>query len=179
MNEQLPDWSLPACSYAPAILIVDHDPLLLTGMAAVLDKQGFECHIARDPEAAIKAARSLDLDLIICDVTLEKYSGLALCRELREEHGQLEVPVLFTSSQQLPDVIHRTFDATGAYYLRKPFEPGVLLELVNQALWMPHLVQTRTVTRVAQGAPAKAPSIIPAPLAMGPKERVAMPGEKV
>jgi DNA-binding response OmpR family regulator len=179
MNEKLLDWSLPACSYAPTILIVDADPLLLTGMAAVLDKQGFECHIARDPEAAIKAARSLDLDLIICDVTLESYSGLALCRELREEHGQLEVPVMFTSSQQLPDVIHRTFDATGSYYLRKPFEPGVLVELVNQALWMPHLVQTRTVTRAAKPAPAKAPSVIPAPLAMGPKDRVMLPGEKV
>jgi DNA-binding response OmpR family regulator len=151
-------WS-PATSNLdrPIVLLIDNDPLLLTGMAAVLDKQGYECHLARDPEAAVKAARTLDLDLIVCDVQLGGYSGLALCREIREEHGQLEVPVMFTSQQQLPDVIHRTFDATGAYYLRKPFEPRVLMELVAQALWMPHLVASRTAVE-------KPVSRVPAPL---------------
>ncbi|HTN75100.1 MAG TPA: response regulator [Pirellulaceae bacterium] len=161
MNPAHELWSPSVSSFAPVMLIIDSDPLLLTGMAAVLDMQGFECHLARDPEAAVKAARSLDLDLIICDVNLAGYSGLALCREMREEHGQAEVPVMFTSQQQLPDIIHSTFDETGAYYLRKPFEPSVLIELVNQALWMPHLVQTRVEPRAA----APVPKMVPAPLA--------------
>jgi DNA-binding response OmpR family regulator len=145
----------------PVILLIDYDPLLITGMAAVLDREGYECHLARDPDAAVKAARSLELDLIICDVHLGGYSGLALCRELREEHGQAEVPVMFTSSQQLPDVIHRSFDSTGSYYLKKPFEPQLLIELVAQALWMPHLVTSRMATTEA---PAKPVSRVPAPL---------------
>lgn len=29
--------------------------------------------------------------------------------------------------------------AGGAYYLRKPFDPEVLTELVEKAFWMPHL----------------------------------------
>ncbi len=163
MNAPANSWS-PATSSLdrPVVLIIDHDPLLLTGMAAVLDQQGYECHLARDPEAAVKAARTLDLDLIICDVKLGAYSGLALCREIREEHGQMEVPVMFTSLQQLPDVIHRTFDTTGAYYLRKPFEPSVFMELVAQALWMPHLVASRTPgVAVEKSAPR-----VPAPMGM-------------
>ena len=32
--------------------------------------------------------------------------------------------------------------AGGSYYLRKPFDPEVLLELVDKALWMPHLVHS-------------------------------------
>lgn len=150
----------------PVVLIIDHDPLLLTGMAAVLDQQGYECHLARDPEAAVKASRSLDLDLIICDVKLGAYSGLALCREIREEHGQAEVPVMFTSLQQLPDVVHRTFDSTGAYYLRKPFEPSVLIELVAQALWMPHLVASRTPVAAVEKTVEKITPRVPAPLGM-------------
>lgn len=159
MNSAHKLWSPTVASLAPTMLVIDDDPLLLTGMAAVLDKQGFEVHIARDIEAAVKAARSLDLDLIICDVNLGGYSGLALCREMREEHGQADVPVMFTSQSQLPDIIHRTFDETGAYYLRKPFEPGVFIELVNQALWMPHLVHTRTPAVEAPIA-----KVVPAPL---------------
>lgn len=153
----------PAYLDRPVVLVIDHDPLLLTGIAAVLDKNGYECHLARDPEAAIKAARALELDLAVCDVNLGGYSGLALCRELREEHGQAELPFLFTSTQQLPDVMLRTFDETGAYYLRKPFEPGVLIELVGQALWMPHLVQSRLpkAEPVAPRVPAPLGELLP------------------
>jgi DNA-binding response OmpR family regulator len=125
------------------ILIVDADPLTLTGVAAVLDMSGYECHCARDTEAAIKAAQTLPLDLIICDVNLNGESGLALCQEIRDRIGLTDVPVMFVSSNQMPDIIRRSHDAGGAYYLRKPFDPDVLIELVNKALWMPHLVKTR------------------------------------
>ena len=125
------------------ILIVDEDPLTLTGVAATLDMSGYECHCARDAEAALKAARILSLDLIICDVSVGQDSGLELCRELRSEEGNEDVPVLFVSGAQLPDIIRRTHDAGGTYYLRKPFDPDVLIELVGKALWMPHLVKSR------------------------------------
>ncbi|MCA9119620.1 MAG: response regulator [Planctomycetaceae bacterium] len=125
------------------ILVIDGDPLTLTGVAAVLDMAGYECHCARDAEAATKAARTLPIDLIICDVNLEGESGLDLVQELRESHGQEDVPVLFVSSAQMPDIIRRTHDAGGTYYLRKPFDPDVLIELVGKALWMPHLVKSR------------------------------------
>jgi DNA-binding response OmpR family regulator len=82
--------------------------------------------------------------LVICDVTIEGESGLELCKELRQMPGNEEVPVLYVSNSQAPDIIRRSHDAGGAYYLRKPFDPDVLIELVGKALWMPHLVQSRT-----------------------------------
>lgn len=125
------------------ILVVDNDPLTLTGLAATLDMSGYECHCARDAEAALKASRILNLDLIICDVHIGQESGLELCREMRSQAGNADVPVLFVSGAQLPDIIRRTHDAGGTYYLRKPFDPDVLIELVGKALWMPHLVKSR------------------------------------
>ena len=126
-----------------AILIIDSDPLTLTGVAAVLDMSGYECHCARDPEAALKAVRREQLDLILCDVNLAGESGLDLCRDLRAEPGMAEVPVIFVSSLQTADIVRRTHDAGGAYYLRKPFDPDVLVDLVDKSLWMPHLVRNR------------------------------------
>jgi len=139
------------------ILVIDDDPLALTGVAAVLNMAGYECHCARDAEAAIKAAKAFSLDLIICDVNLGGESGLALVQELRDGHAQQDVPVLFVSSVQLPDIIRRSHDAGGAYYLRKPFDPEVLMELVGKALWMPHLVQSR-FSRIESNSPAPRPS---------------------
>ena len=135
---------MSSTSQEPAvILIIDDDAVTLTGVAAVLNMSGYECHCARDREAATKGVRTLALDLILCDVNLGGESGLTLCRDLRNEPGMDEVPVMFMSSAQIPDIVRRSHEAGGAYYLRKPFDPEVLIELVAKALWMPHLVQTR------------------------------------
>ena len=143
---------MTSISQEPAvILIIDDDAVTLTGIAAVLNMSGHECHCARDREAATKAARTLALDLMICDVNLAGESGLAVCRDLRHEPGMDDVPVMFMSSAQIPDIVRRSHDAGGAYYLRKPFDPEVLVELVGKALWMPHLVQTR-VSRIQAAA---------------------------
>jgi CheY-like chemotaxis protein len=144
----LPHWdvSLPMKPLArqPAeILVIDFDPLTLMGTAAVLDMAGYVCHCARDRQAAIKAAQTIGLDLVICDVNLGGQSGLDLCRELRRLPGMQDVPVMFVSTSQLPDIVRRSHEAGGAYYLRKPFDPSVLIELVGKALWLPHVVQSR------------------------------------
>jgi DNA-binding response OmpR family regulator len=134
------------------VLIIDEDPLTLTGIAATLNMVGYECHCARDAEAAGKAVRSLRLDLIICDANVDEGQGIELCQELRKEEGTEDVPVLFISSGQSPEIIRRKHDAGGTYYLRKPFDPDVLIELVGKALWMPHLVRTH-VRRQEQSRP--------------------------
>jgi DNA-binding response OmpR family regulator len=133
----------PLASPPAEILIVDADPYTLLGTAAVLDMAGYVCHCARDSQAALKAARTLGLDLVICDVNLEAESGLAVCRELRLSPGMQDVPVMFVSATQLPDIVRRSHEAGAAYYLRKPFDPDVLVELVGKALWLPHLVKSR------------------------------------
>ena len=132
------------------ILIIDNDPIMLTGIAAILNMSGYECHCARDGVAASKACRSLALDLVVCDVELGTQSGLDLYRDLRKIPGMDDVPVMFISASQSPDIVRRSHDAGGAYYLRKPFDPEVLIELVNKALWMPHLVQSRVASLPAE-----------------------------
>ena len=70
-------------------------------------------------------------------------SGVELTRELRRLPGMQDVPVMFISRTQLPDIVRRSHEAGAAYYLRKPLDPEVLTDLVGKALWLPHLVQTR------------------------------------
>lgn len=140
------------------ILIIDGDALTLTATAAALHLCGHESHCARDCEAALKAARGLTLDLIICDVHVDGESGLDLVSEIRDLPGQSDVPIIFISSHQGADIVRRAHEAGGAYYLRKPFDPEVLLELVDKSLWMPHLVNTRV--RQASSSQTTSPETI-------------------
>ncbi|MBM4003238.1 MAG: response regulator [Planctomycetes bacterium] len=149
-----------------AILIIDSDAITLTAMAAVLDMSGYECHCAQDFEAALKALQSNPIDLMICDVNLRGASGLEMCRDLKLTGNCPDIPQLFVSAQQVPDIIRRVHDAGGSYYLRKPFDPYVLIELVEKALWMPHLVRSRirhthTVANTSAALPNAALTPVP------------------
>jgi two-component system sensor histidine kinase/response regulator len=154
---------MTALAREPAeILLIDDDLLSLTATAAMLDRAGYIVHQARDRQSALKAGRTIALDLVISDVHLAGESGLDLFRDLRLLPGMEDVPVMFISASQLPDIVRRSHVAGGAYYLRKPLDPEVLIELVDKALWLPHLVQSRLSMHRAASQPMPAPRSLPA-----------------
>lgn len=139
------------------ILLVDDDPQALAGATTALDSAGHIVYQARDRISALRIARAEALDLVICDVNVGGDSGLELSRELRRLPGMQDVPVMFISRTQLPDIVRRSHEAGAAYYLRKPLDPEVLIDLVGKALWLPHLVQTRLSMHQPTQTPIPAP----------------------
>lgn len=122
------------------ILVIDDELSVLGEVAATLSTAGYACHCSNAAEAAVQFVRDNAPDLIISDINLDGHSGLELCERIKKDPALAEVPVMFLSGAQIPDIIRRSHAVGGTYYLRKPFDPEVLLELVNKALWMPHLV---------------------------------------
>ena len=101
---------------------------------------------------AVRFARSTTPDLIISDINLNGQSGLELCEQIKEDEALKDVPVMFLSGAQIPDIIRRSHAVGGTYYLRKPFDSEVLVELVEKALWMPHLVSSHVRQRETVGS---------------------------
>jgi len=127
----------------PMILVIDDEPDVLGEVAAILSGAGYACHCSSTAEAAVEFAQKTAPDLIISDINLEGHSGLELCERIKQHQALADVPVMFLSGAQIPDIIRRSHAVGGTYYLRKPFDADVLLELVDKALWMPHLVGSR------------------------------------
>ena len=128
------------------LLLIDDEAEILNSLTTVLGAAGYTCHTANCPADASKLARTIVPDLIISDINLGGHSGLTLCEELKRAACLDGVPLMFLSGAQIPDIIRRSHAAGGTYYLRKPFDPNVLLELVEKALWMPHLVGRKLAT---------------------------------
>ncbi len=126
----------------PVILVIDSDPISLLGLAATLHSEKFEVHCAQDRAAAIQAARSQSLDLILCDVDLDGASGVDVVLEINNLPDRSDVPAMFISGNQMADVVSRRFRNGSALFLRRPFPPKLLIDLVDKALWMPHLVKS-------------------------------------
>lgn len=128
---------------AAVILLIDNDPVTLAGLAAVLDAGGHECHCARDAQATVKALELLDLDLIVCNVDFDGQSSPVLYRRLTDAGKQREIPLVFLSSGDPHPLLVEALAGGGAYFLPNPVSAERLLQAVEGALWMPHLVRRR------------------------------------
>lgn len=126
----------------PVVLVIDSDPVSMLATAATLHGEKFEVHCAQDPAAALTAARQNPIDLVVCDVDLDGSSGLDVVLAITQLPQRTDVPALFISSSQMADVVSRRFRNGSALFLRRPFSPQLLIDLVDKSLWMPHLVKT-------------------------------------
>lgn len=131
------------CNSRAVILVIDDEASVLGEVAAAVTPSGYTCHGCASADAAMEMARQLSPDLIICDINLDGQSGLELCERIKADPDMAQVPVMFLSGAQVPDIIRRSHAAGGVYYLRKPFDPEVLVELMEKALWMPHLIESK------------------------------------
>ncbi len=136
----------------PLILLVDDEQEVLDEVSAVLTDAGFECRCCTTADEAIAEARANSFDLIISDINLHGRSGLEMCEQIKQNDDLEDVPVMFLSGAQIPDIIRRSHAVGGTYYLRKPFDPEVLVELIDKALWMPHLVSAHADRRQTVGS---------------------------
>ena len=95
----------------PLVLVIDDDREVLDAVAPVLAGANLACHCCLNPEEAIAAAQGAPPALILCDVNLHGESGPELCQRLTQQPGWNDVPVMFLSGAQLPDIIRRSYAA--------------------------------------------------------------------
>jgi DNA-binding NtrC family response regulator len=124
-----------ASAIKPIVLVVDPDALTLLGLSATLHQQQLEVHGARTRRAALSAANSLALDLVLIDGWIEDDGGLELLGALRAAPHLVDLPVIFfwedrTSHGPLPPA---------AFCLVKPLDLESLQDLIKRGLWLPHL----------------------------------------
>lgn len=122
----------------PLVLVVDDDRKVLDEIAAVLSQAKLACRCCTTAEEAMAAVQATVPNLILCDTHLQGESGIDLYEQIKQQPALENVPVMFLSGAQLPDIIRRCpIAGAGVYCLRKPFDPKVLIELIDQALGVP------------------------------------------
>ena len=118
----------------PLILLVEDETLALQNLASTLTAAGYDARSCSTAEEAFASAREVRPDLIICDVVVHEQGGVEICEQIKRETEPGEMPVMFLSANQIPDIIRRRCPFGGSYYLRKPFDPEVLLDLLDKTL---------------------------------------------
>ena len=118
----------------PKILIVDDDDALADVLSDCLERQGFEVITAETGQSGLDKVRSENPALIVLDLRLPDIDGFAICEQLADSPQTCAIPVIILSGTERPDILRRCRAAGGRYFLRKPYDPNVLLILIRQAI---------------------------------------------
>ena len=123
------------------ILIVDDALASLDLMTKILSEKGYRIRPASSGQLALRSAASKEPDLVLLDVKMPGMDGYQVCRALKSDPENADVPVIFISG--LEDTIDkvRGFEAGGVDFITKPFQAEEVFARVETHLNLRHLTR--------------------------------------
>jgi two-component system phosphate regulon response regulator PhoB len=85
------------------ILFVDDDPFMLISYGNRLQREGFHIESAEDGLEAMKVLSALVPDLVVLDLMLPKFDGMAVLKFIRTDPRLKQVPVIVLSAKSIID----------------------------------------------------------------------------
>ncbi len=116
---------------AAKILIADDESRIRKLVNDFLSREGYEIIEANDGKEALDVFYDKNPDLVILDVMMPKFTGLEVCKEIRESSG---VPIIILTAKDTESDELSGFSSGADEYISKPFSPKILVARVNALL---------------------------------------------
>ncbi|HWL40365.1 MAG TPA: response regulator [Gemmatimonadaceae bacterium] len=116
------------------ILIVDDDKQILELLQKLLTRRGMKAITLDDSRRFWDVLEEESPDLILLDLGMPHYSGLDLCRVMRNDRHWSKLPVIFLTGQSDPASFQEVFAAGGDDIVLKPFAGFELVTRVENRL---------------------------------------------
>jgi two-component system phosphate regulon response regulator OmpR len=114
------------------VLIIDDEPDIRAILKDLLTEAGYE---AAELDSAVDAVNFLskdsNFDLILCDITMPKLTGLEFLAQLKLRHGE-NPPVVMLTAHGEKEKILEALRLGAADYIEKPFNPATFIERVSK-----------------------------------------------
>ena len=98
----------------------------------ILEHHGYEVIEAHDGQAGIEMARSGGPDLILMDISLPVMDGWEATRVLKAEEPTSAIPIVALTAHALRSDEAKATELGFDAFIRKPAEPKLVLEIVQQ-----------------------------------------------
>ena len=118
----------------PTVLVVEDEQNIRELVCLHLGLENYECVQAGDGETALTLARSRHFDLVILDVMLPGLDGVTVCRAIRRDSENPDVPVLMLTARREESDKVVGLESGADDYLTKPFGVRELVARVRALL---------------------------------------------
>lgn len=111
------------------ILIVDDDMDILEAMTVVFEMQGDTVITRRKVTDIVSLVRINRPDIVILDLLISGLNGADLCRKLKSVEITKSIPIVMMSAH--PTIAQTSKECGAEHYLKKPFRPDELHDLIE------------------------------------------------
>ena len=131
------------------VLVADDHSLFRDGLVSLLEAAGHQVvGQVGDGQAAVEAARRLDPELILLDVSMPNLDGLAALRQIKAERPHAKVVMLTVSDD---DTLFEALEAGAQGYLLKSLSADEFLEILKGVARGEAALTRKTATRLIDG----------------------------
>ncbi len=114
------------------VLIVEDNKINQLITKKILQKQGVECSIADNGEAAIREAKNFDFDLILMDIHMPGITGLEATKEIRK--FDMRTPIIALTAVTLKDNLKEFYACGMTDVIPKPYKTEEFFKKLEIAL---------------------------------------------
>jgi DNA-binding response OmpR family regulator len=125
----------------PRVLVVEDEPSIRELVCLHLGLEGFECVEADDGQRALDLARREPFDLVVLDLMIPTLDGITVCRALRRDTPNADVPVLMLTARREESDKVLGLESGADDYLTKPFGTRELVARARALLRRPRASQ--------------------------------------
>jgi signal transduction histidine kinase len=115
----------------PSVILVDGDATILGVLRTLFCTNGFHVHCADSGIAAKELLQRQGCDVIVCDFMLLRQGGIEFLKEVRAIPAISHIPFVILSGLSDSEEVSKDLIHGVDLYVRKPFDPEYLLELVR------------------------------------------------
>jgi signal transduction histidine kinase len=119
---------------SPSILVIDDEPALRVGLAALIKRHGYDVVTACDGNEGLKKAKDVVPALILSDVMMPPPNGFEVRRLMSQDPQLASIPFIFLTART--DTVDRVNGIRGGAddYITKPYVPDELLARIEAVL---------------------------------------------
>ncbi|MFD0693698.1 response regulator transcription factor [Paenibacillus sp. GCM10027628] len=130
------------------LLLADDEQLMLQILKAYFLKEGFQILLAQDGEEALDHFYNNHIDLAILDWMMPKRNGIEICQEIKKTS---RTKVLLLTAKGNPEDEFLALKSGADDYVRKPFDPRILILRAKKLLQLASKISIGDVTIDLEG----------------------------
>ena len=114
------------------VLVVDDDGALRHAISAMLAQAGYQTEQASDGPEALRKLQQQPVDLLLLDIGLPGMNGLDVLAQTRSQATPPRVVMM--TADDTPETLLKSFRGQAHRFIRKPFPPRRIVDVVNDVL---------------------------------------------
>jgi DNA-binding response OmpR family regulator len=119
------------------VLIADDEPNIVAAVEFLLQRSGYEVHVARNGDEALKLVEACNPDLVLLDVMMPVRSGYEVCKRIRENDAWRHIKIIMLSAKGRDAEVTKGLAIGADDYVTKPFSTRELLQRIGELLQKP------------------------------------------